>query len=114
MKYLDRSYYRKLEKRFDIKPIVYCWWLNFIVAISTFNISMYFFSDMIISIFYTMVAWTVTLTISIIYWMFWVQHKLRGGKNVKVVASTAILIMFAIALAFLFRVLGMLMSIFRA
>lgn len=112
-KYFDRAYYRKLEKRFEIKPIVYCWWFNFIIALVTFNISMYVFGDIVISILYTMVAWTATLTISILYWILWVQRRLKGGKNVKMVASTAILVLFAIALVFIFHVIGMVMYIIR-
>jgi hypothetical protein len=110
-KYFDRSYYRRIEKRFAIKPIVYCWWFNFIVALAVFNLSMYLFGDMLLTVMYTLVAWTVTLTISIVYWMTWIQEKIKGGKNVKVVASSAILIMFIIALLFIFRVLTIVVQV---
>jgi len=107
-KYFDREYYRRIDKKFAIRPIVYCWWFNFIIALVVFNTSMYLFGNMFITIMHTMLAWTVTLTISIIYWLFWTQKNMKGGRNVKIVASSAILIMFVIALLFIIRVLGML------
>ena len=113
-RYFDRAYYHKMEKRFSIKPIVYCWWFNFIAVLAVFNLSMYLSVDMLLTIMYTLLTWTVTLTISIVYWLMWVQKKIKGGKNVKVVASSAILIMFIIALLFLLRVLMFVTQIARA
>ncbi len=112
-KYFDRSYYRRLEKRFSIKPIVYCWWFNFIVALAVFNVSMYMLGDMVLTIMYTLLAWAITLTMSIVYWIMWIQRKLRGGKNVKIVASSSILIMFVIALLFIFRVFMLVIQLTR-
>lgn len=112
-RYFDRAYYREMEKRFAIKLIVYCWWFNFIVALAVFNLSMFLFSDIFITIMYTLIAWTITLTISIVYWLMWVQKKIKGGKNVKVVASSAILIMFIMALLFLFRIFMFVIQIAR-
>ena len=112
-RYFRREYYRDLEKRFSITPIVYRWWLNFIAALAVFNLSMYIFGDIFLAIMYTLVAWTITLTISIVYWLMWVQNKIKGGKNVKIVASSAIMIMFVIALVFIFRVLTMIIQAAR-
>ncbi len=113
-RYFDRGYYRSMEKRFAIKPIVYCWWFNFIVALAVFNLSMYLFGDVLLTVMYTLLAWTITLTISIVYWLMWIQKKIKGGKNVKVVASSAIMIMFIIALLFILRVFMFVIQISRA
>ncbi len=112
-RYFRREYYRELEKRFAIKTIVYCWWFNFLAALAVFNLSMYLSGDMLLSILYTLVTWTITLTMSIVYWLMWTQRKLKGGKNVKIVASSVILVMFVIALLFIFRVLALFLQAAR-
>lgn len=104
LRYFDRSYYRTVEKKFEIRPIIYCWWFNFTVSFIV-AVSIWFMTfDVISMLLYTMSAWTVTLTTSIVYWLYWVQKKMKEDqKGVKLVASSAILIMFLIALVFIMR-----------
>ncbi len=110
-KYFDREYYRKIEKRFEISPIIYCWWFNFAVAIVVFMTAWFMTLDPIMTVFYTMSAWTVTLTISIIYWLAWIQKKIKKDNGVRIVASSAVIIMFLIALIFLLRTFAMLKEV---
>jgi hypothetical protein len=112
-RYFSREYYRQLEKRFAIKTIVYCWWFNFLAALAVFNLSMYLSGDMMLAIMYTLVAWTMTLTVSIVYWLMWIQRQMKGGKNVKIVASSVILVMFVVALLFIFRILALILQAAR-
>jgi hypothetical protein len=107
MKYFQREYYRSVEKRFDIKPIVYCWWFNFFVALSTFVLSIYIYSNMLLAIMHTFLAWTITLTISIVYWIMWIQHRIKGNQRIKYIASSSVIVMFLIALIFIFRTFTM-------
>ena len=67
--------------------------------------------DPIVTVFYTMLGWTVTLTISIIYWLSWIQKKIKKDKGVRIVASSAVIIMFVIALIFLLRTFALLREV---
>ena len=107
-RYFDREYYRKIEKRFEISPIIYCWWFNFAVAIVVFMATWFMTLEPLTTVFYTLAAWTVTLTISIIYWLAWIQKRIKKDMGVRIVASSAVIIMFLIALIFLLRTFALL------
>ncbi|UCD03067.1 MAG: hypothetical protein JSV63_00310 [Candidatus Aenigmatarchaeota archaeon] len=106
MKYLTST---SVEKRLEVRKIVYCWLFNIIVAVGVFSTSMYVFGSLLLALLHTFIGWALTLTMSIIYWLMWIQNKIKGGRDIKIVASSAVIIMFLIALMFVFRTVSFVM-----
>ena len=102
-KYFSRKYYRQIEKRLDVKAIIYTWLFNFIVSGAVFLVAWLAFRNVFITVIYTLSAWTFTLTMSIIYWLSWIFGRIEARRNVKIAASAAILLMFAIGVAVIWQ-----------
>jgi hypothetical protein len=102
-KYFNRDYYRRVEKKLDVKKILCTWAFNFLVSGAVFLITWLAFGSVFITIIYTLSAWTVTLTVSIMYWLSWIFREIEAKSKVKIAASLVILIMFAAALAVIWQ-----------
>jgi len=70
--------WRKMQVKFSWKPILYCTGLNLIVAASAFLASFYLTVSIPLTVFYTLFAWTITVTVSFLYWIWWFFAKIKN------------------------------------
>ena len=110
MKNLDERY-KSIEKNIEVKKIVLCWLFNVIAAVVVFATSMLTLGSPVFAILHTFVAWAITLTASIVYWLIWIQNKIKGKQMVKIGASSVVILFFLLALVFVFRTLGFIVYI---
>ena len=108
--FLSRDYYRKIEKKIDVKPIVACWIFNIGVAYAVFVVAWLITNNPFQTVLYTLMAWACTLSISVLYWLQWINRKLKGGK-VKIAASFIIVFMLAVGLLVLWQTVYLLMQV---
>lgn len=97
-KYFKRSNYRKYEIRLDIKSITLCWVFNLAASGIVFLLSWFITSNVISTIFYTLSAWTITLNLSVIYWILWINKRLDERGAVKLGATTVVLVLYLIVM----------------
>jgi hypothetical protein len=101
-KYLSGEYISRIEKKIDARAILLCWAFNIVVAFIVFMASWLSMVNAFATVQYTLGAWSVTLTLSVIYWLYWIQKRLKS-EGVKLVASTLIIIMLAAGLLVVLR-----------
>ena len=104
--YLSRGYYRKIEKRIDVKAIVICWAFNIGVALVVFAAVWYSTLNPFASVMYTMYSWACTLILSVLYWLFWISRKLESARA-KVTASLLIVFMLAAGLLIVWQMVNL-------
>jgi hypothetical protein len=97
-RYFSRDYYRRIEKSLDVKAIVGCWAVNLSAAGIVFAVSWILFSNVFVTVLYTLSSWTITLTLSIVYWLSWIYNSLRTGGSVKMATSSVILTAYILGL----------------
>jgi len=66
---------KKIEKKFSWKPIVYCTALNLLAAGSVFAASFLAMGFGLPAVFYTLATWTITVTLSFVFWTYWFLKK---------------------------------------
>ena len=97
-KYFKRSYYRKIEKRLDVKAILSCLAFNFGVAGFVFSASWLVTANVFATALYILAAWTGTLIMSVIYWLSWTYSKLKTTERIKIATSCMIILMLGVGL----------------
>lgn len=92
-RYLRRSYFKKIERRIDMTAILACWGFNILTAWFVFFLSWLFTKSIFTIAMNTLAAWSATLIISVVYWIHWINKKMRTSEKGKIAAIAAILIM---------------------
>jgi len=97
-KYFKRKYYRKYEKALDVKPVISCWAFNIIAALLVFATSWIIFSDVFVTVFYTLASWAFTMSLSVIYWVSWIGARIKASHKMKISVIAFIMILYAIGM----------------
>jgi hypothetical protein len=69
--------FKKIEKGFSWKPIVCCVGLNLTAAGAVFVASFLIMGFGLLTVFYTLAAWTAAVTASFVFWICWFLKKIR-------------------------------------
>jgi hypothetical protein len=83
--------FRNIEGGIDFKAISACVLLNIFVAGVVFILSYTLAGNLITPVFYTMVSWMVTSSVSMIFWLWWI-FKRAILRQIKIMISVVVLI----------------------
>ena len=83
--------WRKMQTTFSWKPILLCTGLNLLVAAVAFSASFLITSSAILTVFYTLFAWTFSVTVSFLYWIWWFFENIKAPVGIKA-AFTAVML----------------------
>jgi hypothetical protein len=92
------SYFHRTEKRASIEPILLTWSFNMVTAFLVFNISWYVAEDAFVTVMYTLSAWTITLSMSIAYWLSWIFNRMKTEERIKITIAVLVLFMYSVGL----------------
>jgi len=109
-RYLSRKYYKKIEKRLDVRAILGCWALNFGAAGLVFVFSWLLFSSVIVTILYTLSSWTFTFVISVVYWLDWINRR-HDVRKIRAALSSAMLVMLIAGMAVIIQTFLLIMRL---
>ena len=109
-RYFSRKYYKKIEKRLDVRAIAGCWALNFSAAGLVFLVSWLLFSNVFVTILYTLSSWTITFTLSILYWLEWINRR-YDVRKVRAVLSSVMLLLFIAGMAVIIQTFLLIMRL---
>ena len=70
IKYLHRT-----QDKPDIEAILLSWVLNLVTAYLVFNFSWFLTEDVFVTVIYTLAGWTITLSMSIAFWLSWIFNR---------------------------------------
>ena len=92
------GYLHKIEKKPDIEAILLSWVLNLVTAFVIFIISWWLTGDVFITVVYTLAGWTITLSMSVAYWLSWIFNRMKTKDVVKASVAAIILFMYVVGL----------------
>ncbi len=92
------QYLHRTEKKTDIEAILLSWALNLVTVFLVFNISWWISGSVFVTIMYTLAAWTITLSMSIAYWLSWVFNRMKTDVRIKATFVSIILLMYIVGL----------------
>ena len=76
--------WRKMELKFSWRPILLCTGMNLLVAGVIFLAGFALTASVYLTIFYTLLAWTFTVTVSFLYWIWWFFQNIKNvPRNIK-------------------------------
>ena len=70
--------WKKMQVTFSWKPILYCTGLNLAAAAAVFLASFLVTGSVVLTVFYTLFAWTITVTASFLYWIWWFFENIKN------------------------------------
>ncbi len=92
------EYFHRTQKRPDIEAILLSWVLNLVTAFLVFNISWMLTGDVFVTVVYTLAGWTITLSMSIAYWLSWIFNRMKTRDSIKTTIAAIVLFMYFIGL----------------
>jgi hypothetical protein len=84
--------WRKMQVTFSWKPILLCAGLNLLAAGIVFLGSFLLTGSVITTVFNTMFGWFITLTVSVLYWIWWFFENIRNVPEKIKAAFTAVML----------------------
>jgi hypothetical protein len=101
--------WRKMQTTFSWKPILLCTGLNLLVAAVAFFASFLLTANVVLTVFYTLFAWTFTVTISFLYWIWWFFKNIKNVPDrIKAGFTAVMLILLTADWMIIFGFLGLL------
>jgi hypothetical protein len=70
--------WRKMQATFSWRPILLCTGLNLAAAGIVFLSSFLLTGSIYLTVFYTLFAWTFTVTVSFLYWIWWFFQNIKN------------------------------------
>jgi predicted metallopeptidase len=92
------EYFHRTEKRAAVEAILLTWSFNLVTAFLVFNMSWYASGDAFVTVMYTLSAWTITLSMSIAYWLSWVFNRMKTKERVKIIIASIVIFMYMMGL----------------
>jgi Kef-type K+ transport system membrane component KefB len=89
---------RKVKRGLDFKAIFGCVSLNLLAAGAVFAATNIVTGSMLRAIFYTFVSWSVTLSISTGYWLWYLFRETKADRKTKHIIAYSLVIMSLTAL----------------
>ena len=97
--------YRKMEKHLNFRAIVANLLFNILAAVGVFAATYLITRSISMAVFYTFVSWSLTLSVSAGYWIWYLFHKIKGKKNTKRNVALFLVVMILSVLVLLWWVL---------
>jgi Kef-type K+ transport system membrane component KefB len=98
--------FRRMEKRLNFKAIFTSLILNLLAAAGVFLATFFVTGDIIRAIFYTFVSWSITLSLSVGFWIWYLFRKVKADNKTKRNIAYFLIIMLATALILVWFVLS--------
>ena len=101
--------YRKMERHLNFRAIFANLLINILAAAGVFAATYLILHSVSAAIFYTFVSWSLTLSLSTGYWIWYLFRKIRGGMTLKKNIACFLIIMVFSALVMIwwvFHVIG--------
>jgi hypothetical protein len=101
--------WKNMQTTFSWKPILICVGLNLAAAGITFLSSLLLTASVYLTIFYTLFAWTITVTASFLYWIWWFFENIKNvPSRIKKGFTVVMLILLTSDWMIIFGFLGLL------
>jgi hypothetical protein len=101
---------RKMEKRLNLRAIMANLMFNVLAAAGVFAATYLILHSISAAVFYTFVSWSLTLSLSAGYWIWYLFRRIRGGMTLKKNIACFLVIMVFSALVMIWwalQVIGM-------
>jgi hypothetical protein len=95
-----------MEKYLNLKAIIACFSLNVIIALIVFSAAYLLIGDAFLTVFYTFISWSLTVSLSVIYWIRYVYKNVTADRHTKKIITLFLLIMLAIMLIIVIFTIG--------
>jgi hypothetical protein len=92
------EYFHRTQQRPDIEAILISWVLNLVTAFIVFNLSWWLTEDVFITVVYTLASWTITLSMSIAFWLSWIFNRMKTQDRIKIYIASIVLFMYTVGL----------------
>ena len=97
--------YRKMEKHLNLRAIFANLMFNILAAVGVFAATYLITHSIGMAVLYTFVSWSITLSLSAGYWIWYLFKKIKGKKSTKRNVAYFLVIMLISVLVILWWVL---------
>ncbi|MBN2330626.1 MAG: hypothetical protein JXC85_02325 [Candidatus Aenigmarchaeota archaeon] len=92
------KYIHRTEKRPDIEAILLSWVFNLVTAFLVFNATWSLTGNVFVTVVYTLAGWTITLSMSVAFWLSWIFNRLKTQDRTKTAIAGIVLFMYVIGM----------------